>query len=90
MTSGRVRPTLRSTRTQAEHLLPGARPQRDGVGTTDRLQGPERVVGVQFGELSHALPLSKSCPPLVQIQVQGVRGWNQLEKRGVPPRWGLR
>ncbi|MCZ7563813.1 MAG: hypothetical protein M5U08_08365 [Burkholderiales bacterium] len=40
---------------QAEHLLSGARPQRDAIGARGRLQGRERVSRIEVGQVSHAL-----------------------------------
>jgi hypothetical protein len=44
---------------QAQHLLSGARPQRDAIGARGRLQGRERVIGIEVGQVPHALLLDQ-------------------------------
>jgi hypothetical protein len=42
-------------RSQAEHLVSGARPKGDAIGARGRLQGRERVIGIDVGHVGHAL-----------------------------------
>jgi hypothetical protein len=40
---------------QAQHLLSGARPKGNAVGARGGLQGPERVIRIDVGQVAHAL-----------------------------------
>ena len=44
---------------QAKHLMSGARPQRDAIGARGRMQRRERVIGIDVGQVTHALLLDK-------------------------------
>ena len=40
---------------QCEHLVPGAWPKGDAIGARGRLQGRERVVATDAGQVGHGL-----------------------------------
>ncbi len=42
-------------RLQAQHLLPGAWPKGNAVGAGARLQGHERLIGLDAGQVAYAL-----------------------------------
>ena len=44
---------------QAQHLLSGERPQRDAIAARGGLQGRERVIRIDVGQVTHALLLDK-------------------------------
>lgn len=48
---GFVVPTRRGS--QAQHLLSGARSQRDAIRARGRLQGRERVIRIEVGQVGH-------------------------------------
>ena len=44
---------------QAQHLLSGARPNRDAIGARGRLQCNQRIIRISVGYVAHALLLDQ-------------------------------
>jgi len=60
---------------QTQHLPSDTRPQRNAVGAGGRLQGRERVIGIEVGDVAHALVFqapssTRQCRRMFKLAVE--------------------